>query len=248
MEPSAGALPQTHPLLNKRVEILISCEHGGSRIPQKYRGLFRNSKNLLRSHKGYDSGSLELARHMARNLDARLYYAEISRLLIDLNRSLGHRKLFSEITGKLPPEEKQNIREQHYDPYRTEIESFIADCINTGRVILHVSVHTFTPVLGGVKRRADVGLLYDPSRKEEKALSARWQKALAAANHRLVVRCNYPYLGKTDGLTTYFRKKFPHEQYLGIELEVNQKHPCGDKVKWQTIQTEIWKAMITVLK
>lgn len=33
---------------------------------------------------------------------------------------------------------------------------------------------------------------------------------------------NYPYLGKSDGFTTSLRKQFPF-QYIGIELEINQK-------------------------
>lgn len=36
------------------------------------------------------------------------------------------------------------------------------------------------------------------------------------------VRFNYPYLGKADGFTTHLRKKFK-DNYIGIELEVNQK-------------------------
>jgi hypothetical protein len=35
---------------------------------------------------------------------------------------------------------------------------------------------------------------------------------------------NYPYQGTSDGFTTHLRKKFPDSQYVGIELEVNQKH------------------------
>jgi hypothetical protein len=46
---------------------------------------------------------------------------------------------------------------------------------------------------------------------------------LADRRPEMRVRRNYPYLGKTDGLTTYLRRQFPAEQYLGIELEVNQR-------------------------
>lgn len=33
---------------------------------------------------------------------------------------------------------------------------------------------------------------------------------------------NYPYLGKADGFTTSLREEF-QEQYIGLELELNQK-------------------------
>jgi hypothetical protein len=36
------------------------------------------------------------------------------------------------------------------------------------------------------------------------------------------VRFNYPYKGTSDGLTTTLRKKFG-PQYVGIEIEINQK-------------------------
>ena len=35
--------------------------------------------------------------------------------------------------------------------------------------VLHVAVHSFTPVLHGERRNADVGLLYDPARPRERA-------------------------------------------------------------------------------
>ena len=38
------------------------------------------------------------------------------------------------------------------------------------------------------------------------------------------MRRNYPYAGKGDGLTSYLRRRFPPGAYVGIELEVNQRH------------------------
>jgi hypothetical protein len=43
------------------------------------------------------------------------------------------------------------------------------------------------------------------------------------------VRYNYPYLGKMDGFTTYLRKQFI-SNYIGIELEVNQKYVKENKL------------------
>jgi N-formylglutamate amidohydrolase len=74
---------------------LITCEHGGNRIPAPYRRLFRGRRALLDSHRGYDPGALAMARAMARAFRAPLVTSTISRLLIDLNRSIGHPHLFS---------------------------------------------------------------------------------------------------------------------------------------------------------
>jgi predicted N-formylglutamate amidohydrolase len=95
--------------------------------------------------------------------------------------------------------------------------------VSRGRRVIHISSHSFTPLLHGRERRADVGLLYHPRRREEAALCARWKVALAESAPSLRVRRNYPYAGKGDGLTAYLRQRFAPRAYVGIELEVNQK-------------------------
>ena len=54
----------------------------------------------------------------------------------------------------------------------------------------------------------------------------------------LVVRRNYPYLGTADGLTTCLRKRFAPRAYLGIELEINQKHINADNHYWRRLLKE----------
>jgi len=46
---------------------------------------------------------------------------------------------------------------------------------------------------------------------------------------------NRPYLGTSDGHTTSLRKEFRDESYLGIEIEVNQKHWFMDNSNWNSI-------------
>jgi predicted N-formylglutamate amidohydrolase len=45
--------------------LVISCEHGGNRIPEPYRDLFRPYRASLHSHRGFDAGSLPMARALA---------------------------------------------------------------------------------------------------------------------------------------------------------------------------------------
>ena len=91
-----------------------------------------------------------------------------------------------------------------------------------GRRVVHLAVHSFTPTLGRVARRADVGLLYDPRRAHERELCVRWQGALGPASG-LLVRRNYPYRGTSDGLTTALRRAHPASAYVGVEIELNQR-------------------------
>ena len=85
-----------------------------------------------------------------------------------------------------------------------------------------MSIHSFTPILNGIERIADIGLLFDPARKQESRFCRELQGKLREQPTPLRVRRNYPYRGTSDGLTTALRCKFPGDQYLGIEIEINQ--------------------------
>jgi predicted N-formylglutamate amidohydrolase len=205
------------------LRLILSCEHGGCRVPVRYAACFRQAEAALHSHRGYDAGSLELARRLAARTQAPLFAAHITRLLVDLNRSPGHPALFSEFTEPLSADEKRAVLAQHYYPHRRRVEAAMAASIQQGHTVLHIGIHTFTPVFRDRPRRADVGLLYDPARSGESAFCRRWQQQLRQRMPGLIVRRNYPYLGKTDGLTTALRRRFAPQDYLGVELEINQR-------------------------
>lgn len=215
---------------------LISCEHGGNRIPAPYRRLFRGQQELLASHEAYDPGALVMARALAAALAGELVYSTTSRLLIDLNRSAGHPRRYSAITRAAPASVREAIAERYYRPYWTEVEGFVKQAVTHGRRVIHVSSHSFTPRLNGKVRNADVGLLYDPSRQGEAGLCARWKASLAARAPKLRVRRNYPYAGKNDGLTSQLRQRFSPADYIGIELEVNQSIVLAAGRPWTALR------------
>ena len=215
---------------------LVTCEHGGNRIPASWQALFRGHAALLDTHRGYDPGALVMARQLARALRAPLVTSTISRLLIDLNRSLGHPQLFSVATRGAPKSVRERIVERHYVPYRTQVERLVRRSVSSGRRVIHISSHSFTPVLYGNVRRADVGLLYHPGRRGEVNLCAQWKAALARMAPELRVRRNYPYAGKGDGLTSYLRLRFPPAAYVGVELEVNQKIVFAAGRRWTALR------------
>ena len=216
---------------------IFTCEHGGNRIPRQYRRLFKGKSRLLQSHRGWDRGALQLARACARSCSAPLYYSEVSRLVVDLNRSRHHRGLFSGFTRGLDAREKERICDRYYFPYRNLVETAIRD--RGIKPVIHLSVHSFTPELNGVVRNADVGLLYDPSRKREKEFCLRLQTRLKQKFPHLIVRRNYPYRGTADGFTTCLRSRFPAGAYLGIEVEINQKHVNAEDRFWRHILKEL---------
>ena len=219
-----------------RAAFLFTCEHGGNRIPARYRTLFAGQRALLDSHRGYDSGALRVAKALAKDFDAPLVAATVSRLLVDLNRSLGHRQVFSPATRAAPATLRATIVDEHYRPYRTEVEHLVRGSVARGRRVIHVASHSFTPVLDGKVRTADIGLLYDPRRRPESALCARWKDALAARAPALRVRRNYPYAGKGDGMTSYLRKRFGPADYVGVELEVNQQIVAAGGLRFSALR------------
>ena len=215
---------------------LVTCEHGGNRIPAPYRALFDGHAALLDTHRGYDPGALLMARQLSSALRAPLVTSTVSRLLIDLNRSAGHPQLFSMATRGVPPAMRRSIVAAHYLPYRGQVERYVARAVSRGRRVIHVSAHSFTPELHGKLRRADVGLLYDPRRRGEVRLCARWKSALADIAPDLSVHRNYPYAGKGDGLTSYLRRRFPPAAYVGVELEVNQRIVFAGGRRWTVLR------------
>lgn len=215
---------------------LITCEHGGKRIPASFRSLFHGCDALLKTHRGYDPGALLMARDLARCFAAPRVTSTVSRLLIDLNRSLGHPQLFSQATRDAPATQRTQIIKEHYLPYRQRVEHLVRQAVLAGRRAVHISSHSFTPVLDGKVRHVDVGLLYDPGREGEVDLCARWKTLLAAAAPGLRVRRNYPYAGKGDGLTSYLRKRFRSDAYVGIELEVNQGIVLTGGPRWAALR------------
>jgi predicted N-formylglutamate amidohydrolase len=224
---------------------IITCEHGGNRIPAPYRRLFRGQRALLDSHRGYDPGSLVMAKALASGFGAPLVASTVSRLLIDLNRSIGHPQLFSVVTRAAPAQSRAQIVEQHYRPYRTQVERLVGQAVARGHRVIHISSHSFTAELDGRVRGADVGLLYHPGRRGEAEVCARWKDSLAALASDLRVRRNYPYAGKGDGLTSHLRLRFAQSDYVGIELEVNQGIVFGAGRRWTALRRKLIDSLQT---
>lgn len=227
--------------------LVITCEHGGNRIPALYRDLFHGHQTLLDSHRGYDPGALIMARALARAFAAPLLASTVSRLLVDLNRSVGHPGLHSEATRKTPAEVRQRILKLYYQPYRAQAERLVSQAIADHGRVIHLSSHSFTPELDGKVRDADIGLLYDPARPGEADLCERWKTDLESCALDLTVRRNYPYAGKGDGLTAWFRRRLPPGAYVGVELEVNQMHVVRAGRYWTALRKVILESLYRAL-
>ncbi len=117
----------------------------------------------------------------------------------------------------------------------------------SGKRVIHLSSHSFTPELDGIVRAADVGLLYDPARAGEAALCREWRACLKSREPSLRVRRNYPYTGKSDGFAAYLRDRFGADEYIGIELEINQRLLLMGRRSRQRLQTLIVRSLAAAL-
>lgn len=215
------------------VNFLLTCEHGGNDVPAEYQHLFEDAHHVLETHRGWDIGILPFAEEMARHVCSPLISSTVSRLLVELNRSLGHRDLFSEYSRVLPENSRQELLRKYYFPHRDTVAQAVERSLEYGRVF-HITIHSFTAELNGQVRNADITFLYDYRRKEEARLAQHWQAEIERAMG-VKVRRNYPYRGHTDGLTTALRKTWGETDYLGICIEVNQKHLLnGPPEGWPT--------------
>ena len=236
-----------HALHNVRnVSVIISCEHACNFVPPTYRKYFPDAEQLLDSHRGWDPGAAQMARTLAAELDVSAHLAPATRLLVEPNRSLTHPDLFSSFTRVCDGTTKQQILEQYYHPYRSAVQNEIQRQQSKSVCVLHLSVHSFTPELHGTVRKADIGFLYDPRRRPEREFCQSWLHAMAQQRCDLKLRRNYPYRGIADGFTTALRKQFPAVGYLGIELEVNQKH-WQSRSRWNQLSRDLAATLRTLL-
>jgi predicted N-formylglutamate amidohydrolase len=218
----AGA-GRDRPRATQMARLVVTCEHGGNRIPQCYSALFAGRYGIVASHRGFDVGALALARELARSFGAPLHYSLTSRLLVDLNRSIGHAELHSAWSAAAPEPDRAGMLQRFYIPYRRAVEAQVERWVDAGEQVVHVSCHSFTPLMQGRMRYTDIGLLFDPGRPREAALCRQWRKALHRICPTLRIRMNAPYHGASDGFTTALRQRLGAAHYLGVEIEVNQR-------------------------
>src|SRR4051812_42330030 len=129
--------------------LFVTCEHAGNVVPKEYAPLFVDWQHLLPTHRGWDPGALLLAREMAERFAAPLHYDETTRLLADLNRSVGAPDLHSEATRHLSKPERRRLLDAYYFPHRRRVdvalERAVAAATAAGDRIVHIASHSFTP-------------------------------------------------------------------------------------------------------
>lgn len=194
-------------------KFILTCEHGGYQIPSFLQSKLKLDPKISQTHRAFDIGALNVAMSVSFQLDRPLIYNEITRLLIDYNRSEKNKNFWGPLAKDINKQDKYRLL-QDYHVYRETAKLLLK------KAPLNFSIHSFTPVLNDEVRNCDMGILYDPKRPREKKIALHIQKKLISQG--INCRLNYPYLGTTDGMSTYFRNIL-NSKYAGIEVEINQK-------------------------
>lgn len=197
--------------------LILTCEHASNKLPAAFKSAV--PAEVLKTHRAYDIGALAVFRKLVKFAKPEFYSeGKYSRLFVDLNRTITNKSAFSDFLRN--NESAKTQATAYWNEYRTAIEKFVK--ANAKKEIVHLGIHSFTPVLNGKVRNADIGILYDPSRPQERAYANVIKAEIKRLYPAMKVRFNYPYKGSSDGLTTTLRKKFG-PRYVGIEIEINQK-------------------------
>ena len=177
---------------------VLICEHASNLLPRRL-GTLGLPKPELERHIAWDIGAAEVARRLARLLDAPLVLQRYSRLVYDCNRPPDSPDAMPEIseTTSIPGNqglssaEKLERTVEIYRPFHAAVAQLLDRRAATGVRSLVVSIHSFTPVYNGMGRSVELGILHD----RDTRLAAR----LITSFRDVDARLNEPY-GPKDGV------------------------------------------------
>lgn len=214
--------PAPFSILNPRSEqpLLLVCDHASSRFPRSLGDLGLDPL-ARRCHLAEDIGAGALTTHLAERLGVTAVLAGYSRLVIDCNRELPDPSAFLEFgdglevpgNRNLSLAQKKSRAEAIYWPYHHAIDAEIKRLETTANTPAVIAIHSFTPVLAGVSRPWEIGVLWDADRRISDFLIRELR------NSGFVVGDNEPYSGRApQDFTIDYHAEAAGLPHAGIEV------------------------------
>jgi len=171
---------------------LLIAEHAGNLVPEPWRNLGLAAA-FLDTHFAVDLGIDALTRRLSQMLRAPAVIARYSRLFLDYNRPAEEWDYMRPDLGGIPVPGNLAVdadeRRQRNLVAWAPLENAINAAARDGQAL--VSVHSFTPVMGGVRREVDIGVLWrEPSAFVSSVLDILTEHGAAAG---LRIGDNEPY-------------------------------------------------------
>jgi predicted N-formylglutamate amidohydrolase len=218
---AADPPPVEHVNAEGKAPVLITCDHASRRVPKVLRNLGIDAESL-KLHIGWDIGAADVARGLARRLDAPAILAGYSRLVIDCNRDLDDPTSMPAASDGVPvpgnqdlsPPTKAQRVEALFRPYHRAIETALDGFAQRGVHPAILSIHSFTPVMNGFDRPWHIGILWDKDPRMAVPVLAALRRETG-----LAVGDNEPYSAREPAgytvRTHAERRGLPH---LNVEL------------------------------
>lgn len=148
--------------------ILLICDHASCRFPRSL-GDMGLDPFARRCHLAIDIGAGSLTEFLADSLGVTAVLAQYSRLVVDCNRELMDPGAFLEYGDGILVPGNRNLTPGHrnaradamYWPYHAAVSEQVERLTGLGIPPAFISVHSFTPVLNGVARDCEIGVLWD---------------------------------------------------------------------------------------
>lgn len=231
-----------------RSPYVIVCDHASRALPRALGDLGLTDEERS-THIAWDIGAAAVARLLADDLDAILFLQNYSRLVIDCNRPLVAKDSIPAVTGGVPVPGNQGLGEAEvqariaeiFSPYHDRIRSELK-AREAKRPYLFLSMHSFTPILYGERRRFHAGVLYHDDRR----LAAPFLELLRAESG-LVVGDNEPYSASpaTDySIIDHAQKK--NVPYVEIEVRQDLIDEPSGQAEWAKRLARIIRAATTM--
>jgi predicted N-formylglutamate amidohydrolase len=200
--------------------VVLLCDHAGRWMPPELDDLGLPPGEIAR-HIGWDIGSADVTRHLARLLDAPAVLCHVSRLVIDANRKPGDPSSIPLVSDgtvvpgnqELSPEQARWRFRRFFLPYHRAVARQIARLRRRGVPVI-ISMHSFTPRIGDIWRPWHAAVLWDTDQR----LAAPVLEGLRR-DPGLQIGDNEPYSGRFPvGYSIPFHAARPRLPHVTFEI------------------------------
>lgn len=243
-DPHAGAFPPLTGPLDPPVfthvpgastRALLLCDHASDAVPAALGRLGLPDAAFAR-HIAVDLHAADVTRALSARLGVPAFLHGCSRLVIDANRTWDDATLCPSVSdgtvvpGNIAlPEHARRCRwEQLHQPYHRAIAGWLHARLLAGECPAIISIHSFTPELGGEKRRWPVAALWN----EDGRMAQPFLRALRELDG-LDAGDNVPYSGRVGFGYTMATHAEPHGlPHLLIELRQDVLADAAERAAW----------------